>query len=101
MNAAYRISPHAESDLRQVWEYVAADDPAAATRLVNAIFARFEMLARQPLIGTERNDLMRGLRDFTHGRYVIYYRPGSRRDVAIEVVRVLHSARDVLRLFHS
>src|SRR5262245_42039758 len=99
MTAAYRIAPIAEADLDQIWEYIAADDSAAATRLVGEIVARFDMLARQPLIGTARDDLMRGLRDFNHGRYVIYYRPLSRGDVAVEIVRVLHSARDVSQLF--
>ncbi len=99
MTGGYRVAPIAEADLDLIWEYIAADDPAAATRLVGEIVARFNMLARQPLIGTARDDLRRGLRDFSHGRYVIYYRPLVGDDIAVEIVRVLHGARDVSQSF--
>ena len=56
-------------------------------------------LARQPLIGTDREDLRRGVRDFSVGNYVIYYRPISSAGVTVEVVRVLHCGRDAARLF--
>ena len=42
---------------------------------------------RRPELGTE-------LRSFAVARYVIYYRP---IEGGIEVIRVLHSARDVRR----
>lgn len=48
------------------------------------------MLARQPEIGTVRDDLLPGLRVWPIVKYVISYRPS---DDGIEVVRVLHGAR--------
>ncbi|WP_292457413.1 type II toxin-antitoxin system RelE/ParE family toxin [Methylibium sp.] len=50
------------------------------------------MLATQPLMGRARDELSPGLRSFPFGRYVIVYEP---IDGGIDVVRLLHSARDV------
>jgi toxin ParE1/3/4 len=99
MSSGYRVSPGADGDLIQIWEYIAQEDPDAAARLLGRFVNCFAMLARQPLIGTARDDLRRGVRDFSVGSYVIYYRPTSSADVAVEIVRVLHSARDASRLF--
>ena len=49
-------------------------------------------LARQPLIGRARKELATDLRSFPFGRYVIFYTPVHD---GIDVVRVLHSARDI------
>ncbi len=43
-------------------------------------------------MGRTRDDLSPGLRSLSFGRYVIFYLPV---DDGIDVVRVLHSARDI------
>lgn len=85
-------SRRALSDLDEVWDYIARDNPAIADRLLDKIAAKCEMLARQPLIGEARPDLAMNLREVPVGNYVIFYRPLSD---GIEVVRVLHAARNV------
>jgi toxin ParE1/3/4 len=47
-------------------------------------------------MGRARDELMPGIRSFPFGRYVIFYmlHPGS-----LDVVRLLHSARDVDAIF--
>ena len=45
-------------------------------------------------IGRMRDDLQPDLRSFAAGSYLIFYRP---IDDGIEVVRVLHGARDIER----
>ena len=45
------------SDLDEVWDYIARDNPAIADRLLDKIAAKCEMLARQSLIGEARPDL--------------------------------------------
>lgn len=94
----YRISPAARTDLQQIRDYISRDDPDAAARVLDQIADRFQMLTRQPLIGSPRDDLIRGLRDFTVGSYVIFYRPPQSPQAVLEIVRILHSARDVHRL---
>jgi toxin ParE1/3/4 len=48
------------------------------------------------MIGVKRNELMPSLRSFVVDRYVIFYLPIPK---GIEVVRVLHGARDLNALF--
>jgi toxin ParE1/3/4 len=54
-------------------------------------------LAKQPGIGRMRDELAIGLRSLPIGRYVIFYL--SLAD-GIEIIRVLHGARDIDTIFH-
>jgi toxin ParE1/3/4 len=56
------------------------------------------MLANAPKAGREREELEAGLRSFVEGSYIIFYRIVSG---SIEIVRVLHGARDIESLFES
>lgn len=47
-------------------------------------------------MGRARNVLAAGMRSFPFGRYVIFYEPIDDR---IDVVRVLHSTRDIDAMF--
>ncbi|AGY57701.1 type II toxin-antitoxin system RelE/ParE family toxin [Gloeobacter kilaueensis] len=57
---------------------------------------KFETIARQSNIGRKRSELAAGLRSFPINRYVIFYLPISG---GIEVVRILHGARDLEAIF--
>ncbi len=48
------------------------------------------------MAGEDVGQLMPGLRRTTRGSYVLYYRPA---DHGIDVVRVVHGARDIGNLF--
>lgn len=82
-------------DLDQIWSYIARDAIEHADRFLDRIQAKLEMLARQPLIGESRNDLGRNVREVPIGNYVIFYRPIPN---GVEVIRVLHSARNIRNL---
>lgn len=82
----------AEADLDEIWFYIALDNVAAADNLLDDIDSSCQLLAMQPQAGRLRPELVSGLRSFPVGRYVVFYRP---QDDGIEVVRVLHSARDI------
>jgi antitoxin ParD1/3/4/toxin ParE1/3/4 len=64
------ISPAACLDLDEIWNYYAADlqNPDAADRIRDEIFAAFDKLARTPGIGHLRNDLAREPLLFWHVR---------------------------------
>lgn len=49
MRAVVRAAAY--DDLRHIGEWIAKDDPAAATRVIDRIFADIERLAHFPLIG--------------------------------------------------
>ena len=68
----------------------------AADRLIDAITARFPLLAANPGMGRERNEFAPGLQSFPVGDYLIFYR---RAEGHIDIVRVLHGSRDLSRFF--
>ncbi|PQV62519.1 toxin ParE1/3/4 [Abditibacterium utsteinense] len=90
------VSPPARADLREIWDYIAGDSLNAADTLSETFYEKFELLRATPEAGRQRSDLKSSLRSFPVGRYVIFYRVS---DGAIEIVRVLHGARDVDSLF--
>ena len=91
MSTVHR-SPLAEEDYREIWVYIAKDNPGAADALLRRIDAKLELYASQPRMGTTRDTLAPGLRSFPVGNYLIFYRPIPE---GIEVIRVLHGARDL------
>jgi toxin ParE1/3/4 len=85
------FSPSSRHDLIEILEYVAKDKPGAAVRLVERLEDSCRMLAKNSELGTARDDLKPGIRAWAVGQYVIFFR--RVRD-GIEVVRVVHGARD-------
>jgi toxin ParE1/3/4 len=96
MPLSCRVTALAKSDILDIGTYIARDNVEAAIRVIDRIEARFAMLARQPLIGELRDEIREGLRSFPVGNYVIYYQTAG---TDVTIVRVLHAARDVGRLF--
>ena len=92
----YWVSGDARADLDEIWFYIAQDNPDAADKLNHTLLSRFRKLASMPQMGRLREELSHGLRSFPVGRYIIFYRP---KEDGIEIVRVLHGARDFPPLF--
>jgi toxin ParE1/3/4 len=88
----YLIAPRAQDDLDDIWSYVADDSPTSADRLIALFHEKFLLLSSQPLIGEARPQLAADLRSFCVGNYVLFYRLIQH---GIEVVRVVHAARDI------
>ena len=88
----------AERDLDEIWFHIAVDNLGAADALLDAIDQRCRLLARQPMMGRARPELAPDLRSFPVARYVIFYCPSAE---GIEIVRVLHSARDIGEAFRD
>lgn len=91
------VRPRARIDIDGIWDYIAEDSVAQADAFVNRMTATFNLLGHQPEIGRKREDLMSNLRSFPFERYILFYQPIA---VGIEIIRVLHSARDVESEFH-
>ena len=89
-----RKRPLAVTDLADIWSYVADDSEQQADLFLDLIEGKLALLATQPEMGRDQPELAPKLRAFPVKRYVVFYRP--LRD-GIEVLRVLHSARDVAR----
>ena len=89
-------APAAEADAVEIWAYIAEDNPAAADSLLDRIDAMVRTLATQPYLGKTLADLAPDLRFMPIGAYLIFYRP---IEDGVEIVRLLHSARDVTAEF--
>jgi plasmid stabilization system protein ParE len=86
------FTAEAESDLQTIAEYVARDSLTAALSLVRDLREKCLALADAPrgyplVPRYERH----GIRRRPFGSYLIFYRVGAE---AIEVVHILHGARD-------
>jgi toxin ParE1/3/4 len=89
-----RRSKLSESDYREIWHYIAADNPDAADALLRKIDAKLDLYAANPMMGTDRSRLGRGLRSFPVGNYLVFYRMTPD---GIDLARVLHGAQKLKR----
>ncbi len=83
-------SAQARLDIIEIWAYIAADRITAADKLLDQFTARFKLLATTPMQGEAVSYIRPGVRRTAVGNYVIYFQPV---DDGIEVIRVLHGAR--------
>lgn len=97
---AHRLASQVEFELDDIWYYVARESGSIeiADRLIDSITDRFFLLANHPYVGRLREDLRPGMRSFPVGQYVIIYRI---EDADVLILHVLHSHRDVQRMFHE
>ena len=92
------LAPEARHDLRQIHDRIAKENPNAARRVMMRLRDLARMLAGAPAMGRIRPELGAHVHSFVADRYVIFYRPLGQAS-GIEVLRVLHGARDVDALF--
>ena len=88
--------PAAETDILEIWSYIADDSLTEADAWVDRLDERLSLWATQPLMGRSRAELSPGLRSVAFGRYVVFLQPGVG---SIDVVRVLHGSRDIDAVF--
>jgi len=83
-------------DVAEIAVRIARDNPAAANRWMELIDEKFHLLAQMPEMGRKRFDLAPNLRSLPAANYVVFYQPTPD---GIQVIRVLHGARDIPALF--
>jgi toxin ParE1/3/4 len=91
-------SPKSLEDLDDIWDYVAKDSVLQANRLALRFREKLHHIANNSLIGHPRPELAHEVRSYPVGRYLIFYRPTL---FGIELVRLIHSARDLRALDFS
>ena len=90
---SFILTPRAEQDVSDIWEYIASDSLVAADRVVAALEKAMFNLAAAPGIGHLREELAdRRHRFFLVYSYLIVYRFDT---TPLQVIRVLHAARDM------
>jgi toxin ParE1/3/4 len=88
----------AKTDLAEIWDYIADDSEAQADAFIDQIDRKLVLLAENPTIGRMRDELAENMRSFPFGRYVIFYITTAD---GIQIVRVLHGARDLATIFRD
>lgn len=91
-----RYAATARADLSEIAEYIAKENPQAAGRVIASIRRTCRSIAERPGIGRNRPDIAPGFYSFPVGSYVVFYRVCSE---TVEVLSVLHGARDIERVF--
>lgn len=82
--------------LKDIYDYIAADDPEAAARTVLAIFEKIQLLRRNPRLGRKYDAVTsRKVRILLHEHYRIPYLIKS--DDNIDILGVFHGALDIDR----
>ena len=86
------LTEEARSDLEQIGDYIAQDNPVRAASFVQELIDKARQLGELPsgfplLPRYERI----GIRRRTHGNYAIFYRVETDR---VSVIHILHGARD-------
>ncbi|MEI6082843.1 MAG: type II toxin-antitoxin system RelE/ParE family toxin [Verrucomicrobiota bacterium] len=87
-----RVTLQAEIDLAELADRIANDDPQAALSILELIEQKSRLLCDYPELGRQRDELASGLRSFPANSYVIFYRIAADE---LQIIRVLHGARDV------
>ncbi|MGY6532994.1 type II toxin-antitoxin system RelE/ParE family toxin [Glycocaulis sp.] len=90
------ITRRAQTDLANIWAYIAQDSVSAADQLVDGIEAALKSFLDYPEAGTPRFHLAPGLRAVIHGNYVAYY---VHDDTSLTLLRVAHARSDQAAMF--
>ena len=94
-----RLLRIAEDDLTEIVTYIVADRPAAAEALAARIEKNLALLSKHPYLGRiprEEDLASLGYRYLVVDSYLVFY---TIEDTTVLVHRILHGARDYLRLF--
>lgn len=95
----YRLSPEAERDINEIWEYIAEDNPTAADNVINTIQDALATISKSPGLGRKRPEIptKAPARYWTvYRHYVIAYLEDSK---PLYVLRVVSGYRDLPALF--
>ena len=93
----YVLTDPAKQDVRDIVAYIRKRSPEAAKGVRAELRAAMQTLAAFPYMGHCRDDLTQEpLRFWCVYSYLIAYRPNSK---PLQVIRVVHGARDLGRFF--
>lgn len=98
MNRSLHVKPAATADVDNTAMYIAEDNPSAGQRFLAAVDECFGRLLTMPKLGREydlggfRLTELRSLPISGFANWLVFYRV---TEDGIEIVRVLHGARDV------
>lgn len=94
--AEIRWTEEAHRWLRDIHDYIAADNPDAAQKVVTGVYEKVQMLSRFPEIGYQyRAEAESEIRILLYGHYRIAYLLVS--SSSVDILGVFHGALDIDR----
>jgi toxin ParE1/3/4 len=88
----YAFHPDARDDLDEIWDYIAANNPEAADRVITEILDAIRAVVSFPHSGHRRPGLTAApLRFLTVREYLIAYAPDEK---PLSVIAVMHGHRN-------
>jgi plasmid stabilization system protein ParE len=95
--AKIRWSYEAEVWLKDIYDYIAQDNPSAAARVVEGIYEKAQILRQFPDIGYRYRSEKEGeIRILLYGHYRIAYLRWKDEDL-VDILGVFHGALDIDR----
>lgn len=89
----YVLASEVEFDLDEIWEHIALDSVDIADKWIGKFYDAFELIARNPHVGHEREDLAaHPVLFWPVGSFLVIYRHGKE---TVEVVAAVRGARDI------
>ncbi len=89
------IAPAAINDLKDIYQYGLRQwGQAQSESYLSTIKNQFWLLTQQPLMGTERPELLSDTRSLPIESHTLFYRVTANR---VEIIRVLHGRQDPQR----
>jgi plasmid stabilization system protein ParE len=93
------LTPRAELDLGEIWDYIAQDSLEQANRVLNDLEKAILALADNPNMGFLREDWAdRRHRFWPVYSYIIFYRPEAK---PLQVLRVISGYRNLAELLKN
>jgi len=90
--SGFSLHPDAYADLEEIWEFIAADNVAAADRVIGDVFEALRTLGDSPNIGHRRPDLTsKPVRVFRVRDYLVAYAPD---ETPVWIVAIIHGRRN-------
>jgi plasmid stabilization system protein ParE len=81
--------------LEDIFEYIAANSPEAASETVEGIFERVQVLAQYPEMGHRFLHSRRNVRILLYGQYRVAYL--VKPDGAVDILGVFHTTLDITK----
>ena len=89
------IAPAAKNDLKDIYQYGLRQwGKVQSESYLSTIKNQFWLLTQQPLIGTERPELLPDTRSLPIKSHTLFYRVTTNK---VEIIRVLHGRQDTKR----
>ena len=93
MKGGYVLSPRAQTDLEEIWDYTEGRWGVIQAEIyIRQLWQHIEMIAAKPTIGRSCPEIREGYFKYPSGSHLLFYRL---IDGGVDVVRILHERMDL------